>query len=134
MISTIQSESFICYFHYARKIYFEPKAHWVDIIHAMGHVFCINERSGPGDYFSCPGDCEKFHGWEFAIAKFIKAPINVWIMKNKNYSVSLLDHPDNVIEMGCLSKQQKTKYLKEALNACRDLKLLTSNNEPLSLR
>lgn len=128
--SYVNSESFIVFNSLREELCFEPKTHWVDVIHGMGHIFTTKK-----ELQFCPGDdCSNFHGWEYAMVKMIKAPIKTWYKMNADYMVSLNETPNNYVEFGDLSKIDKKRYLNQALERGRELKILNDEYKPLSIR
>ena len=77
----VECDSFVGFCHLNKTLYFESKSHWVDIIHGMGHIFCIEK---PENCLPCPGEeCAIFHGWEYAMVKYLELSTQVWFKKNK---------------------------------------------------
>lgn len=128
--SSVNSQSFIVFDFLLKELCFEPKTHWVDVIHGMGHMFATDK-----ELQFCPGDdCERFHGWEFAIVKMIKAPIDTWCKVNNDYVVSLNENPKKYIDFGNLDKIDKKRYLNQALERAKNLNILDDGYKPLSIR
>lgn len=83
----------------------------------------------------CPGDeCSDFHGWEYAMVKLIGAPTEIWFKMNREYTVSLDETPDNYIEFWELDEINREKYLNQALERAKNLKILDDDYKPLSIR
>lgn len=123
-------EEFIVFEPYGKNIAFEEKTHWADVIHAMGHVFASNK-----ELQFCPGDnCYEFHGWEFAVVNLIQAPIEIWYKTNNEYIVSFDETPDDCVDFGTLNDFEKQRYLNQALERAKKLKIVDDEYKPLSIR
>ena len=123
-------EEFIVFEPYGKDIAFEEKTHWADVIHAMGHVFAVNK-----ELQFCPGDdCAEFHGWEFAMVKLIGASLEIWYKMNSEYVISFDDHPNDFIDFGMLNDSERERYLNQALEHAKSLKIVDDQYKPLSIR
>ena len=123
-------EEFIVFEPYGKNIAFEEKTHWVDVIHAMGHVFASNK-----ELQFCPGDdCCEFHGWEYAVANLIKAPIEIKYKTNNKYVVSFDETPDDCVDFGILNGSERQRYLNQVLERAKKLKIVDDECNPLSIR
>jgi hypothetical protein len=96
----------------------------------MGHIFAVNK-----ELQFCPGDeCAVFQGWEYMMVKLINAPVETWYKMNDDYMISFNETPDDYIKFGDLYKIDRKRYLNQALERAKNLKILDDGCKPLSIR
>lgn len=106
---------------------------WHDLLHEMGHVFASEY---PPEYDKC--DETAFHGWEYIVARHIRAPIQEWLDGNADYQIvsfceCCAPHP----QLEYLSLKCRNKYLREQRQAAVSSGRAVRKNKrlvPLALR
>lgn len=106
-----------------KEIIYVPKlCKWPDLIHDMGHVFACKKSPSNSEEFT-------FLGWEFALAKYIEAPMKEWYEAMGNYVISATTHE----ELGGISPAKRASVLRERVRAAKRNKLIV-DGRPVSIR
>ena len=107
---------------YCNKIvYYEKNSNWGHIIHEMAHVFASNLPPDQSDEIT-------FIGWEFATAKYINAPIDMWYEQLSDYLT------DSDVTFSSLSEEEKANFLADRMSFCMKENMIQDNGKPLSIR
>lgn len=108
---------------YADKVVFHTGvSKWYHVIHEMAHIFACDDLPYKANEFN-------FLGWEYATAKYIKAPLYQWHHDMFEYHVD-----KQGTKFGELSKYKKRKLLLDRLAYAKELKLISLEEAPLSIR
>ncbi len=106
----------------ARAIVCPTYVPWPELIHEMGHVLACKEHPLESKEFD-------FLGWEYAVARYIKAPIEEWYENMKNYQVDDF----NATHFGDLSVEARDAFLAERLTVAIGLDLVAGDGTPLTV-
>ena len=109
-------------FYLDKIVLYSEDIAWPGVIHEMGHCFCAQEIPSKTDEW-------KFFGWEYAVARTIRAPIKDWLKHNKDYVVDGIRYTS----IGDLSEKDQRTLLQERLQHAKDSGLV-NELKPLAIR
>jgi hypothetical protein len=106
----------------------EEPPDWTDIVHEMGHIFAT--KHGPTSSRCLE---PQWIGWEYALVKRIRAPIDVWYESVGDYSDDWDCDCCNTrgyryIELGDLSPKCLREYFKDRVAYCVKRKTVEQKN------
>ncbi len=118
-----------------KRIIVAPEVKWPDLIHELGHTFASKEHPDLSEEFD-------FLGWEYLLAKKIRASISAWGKNHSDYGLGKTeDLPISIntkkyghwTDYGTLSHRDKQRLLQNRIDCARE-KGLVRGNEPLTIR
>ena len=68
------------------------------------------------------------------MVKYLELSTQVWSRKNKDYTVCLDESSNCYPSFGSLSKDERKRYLNQALEEANKLKIIDDAGKPLSIR
>ena len=113
----------------ARTICYDPEdVYWPELLHEFGHVFAAGQppkETDEGDWF----------GWQFALARYIKADVEELREDNQLFYVGWASeapyYPEWQRELKIFTLKEQRAIIRHAVRVSKDLGIVTERGRPL---